>query len=105
MDLQKFAQAYAHAWCGDDPTKVAAFFAPNGSLKVNDSEPAVGRRAISEVAQGFMTAFPDMVVSFDRIEAKGERGHFQLDLDRYEHRPRRQRQIRASQRLRGLAFR
>src|SRR4029078_13058323 len=80
MDLQHFAQRYAHAWCSDDPAKVAAFFSANGSLKVNDGAPAVGRRAISEVAQGFMTAFPDMIVSFDRFEKKGERVHFHWTL-------------------------
>jgi len=80
MDLQHFAQRYAHAWCSDDPAKVAAFFSANGSLKVNDGAPAVGRRAISDVAQGFMTAFPDMIVSFDRLEKKADRVHFHWTL-------------------------
>jgi hypothetical protein len=80
MDLQRFAQRYAHAWCGDNPAGVAAFFSPNGSLKVNDGEPAVGRRAITEVAQSFMTALPDMIVSFDRLEKNGERAHFHWTL-------------------------
>ena len=34
--LEKFAQRYAKAWCSQDPKKVAAFFAENGSLSVND---------------------------------------------------------------------
>jgi hypothetical protein len=80
MDLQHFAQRYAHAWCSDDPARVAAFFSADGSLKVNDGVPAVGRRAIADVAQGFMTAFPDMIVSFDRLERKGERVHFHWTL-------------------------
>src|SRR5258705_8671967 len=80
MDLQSFAQRYAHAWCSDDPAEVAAFFSPNGSLKVNDGEAAVGRRAITEVAQSFMTALPDMIVSFDRLEKKGDRTHFHWTL-------------------------
>ena len=75
-NVQSFAQGYAKAWCSDVPERVAAFFSPSGSLKVNDGTPAVGRTAIAEVVRGFMTAFPDALVSFDRLERKGERVHF-----------------------------
>ena len=75
-NIQSFAQAYAKAWCSDKPDRVARFFAPNGSLKVNDGVPAVGRAAIAQVVQGFMTAFPDALVSFDRLDRKGDRVHF-----------------------------
>ena len=34
---------------------------------MNDAAPAVGRAAITEVARGFMTAFPDMVVAMDAL--------------------------------------
>jgi predicted ester cyclase len=34
---------------------------------VNDGAPAVGRDAIAEVAQGFMTAFPDTKVQMDDL--------------------------------------
>src|SRR6202140_2738648 len=66
-NLGDFAQRYTEAWCSHDPTSVAAFFSPNGSLSVNDSAPAVGRRAITEVAQGFMTTFPDLEVVMDQL--------------------------------------
>jgi len=79
-NLHTFAQRYAKAWCSDTPARVAAFFAETGSLKVNDGPPAVGRKAIAEVAQGFMTAFPDMVVSFDRLDLKNSRVHFHWTL-------------------------
>lgn len=75
-DTAAFAQAYAKAWCSDAPERVAAFFSPNGSLKVNDGAPAFGRAAIAEVVRGFMTAFPDAVVSFDRLEREGEHVNF-----------------------------
>src|SRR5689334_20943482 len=55
--LDKFAQRYARTWCSQDPESVAAFFAENGSLKVNGGTPAVGRAAIAEVARGFMRDF------------------------------------------------
>jgi steroid delta-isomerase-like uncharacterized protein len=66
-DLTKFAQRYAKAWCSQNPESVAAFFAENGSLTVNDGTPAVGRAAIADEAQGFMTTFPDMVVTIDKV--------------------------------------
>ncbi len=66
-ELQEFAGRYAKAWSSQDPTNVAKFYAEAASLRVNDDAPAVGRKAIAELAQGFMTAFPDMVVSFDKL--------------------------------------
>ena len=65
--LQNFGKKYAAAWCSQKPETVAALFAVDGSLKVNDAAPAVGREAITKVAQGFMTAFPDMVVAMDSV--------------------------------------
>jgi predicted ester cyclase len=66
-ELDEFAKRYAKAWCSQNPASVASFFAEGGSLRVNDAVPAVGRLAITEVARGFMTAFPDMVVTMDRL--------------------------------------
>jgi hypothetical protein len=65
--LYDFATRYTAAWCSQDPARVASFFAPNGSLKVNDAVPAVGRDAITGVARGFMSAFPDMRVLMDEV--------------------------------------
>jgi len=67
-DLAKiitFAKRYAEAWCSQNPESVVAFFAENGSLRVNDGPPAVGRAAIAEVARGFMRDLPDMIVTMD----------------------------------------
>jgi hypothetical protein len=69
--LNDFATLYAQAWCSQNPESVAAFFAENGSLKVNNEAPAVGRVAIAAIARGFMRDFPDMVVTFDRLEPRG----------------------------------
>src|SRR5712691_13120659 len=65
--LTRFAQGYAKAWCSQNPESVAAFFAENGSLSVNNGPPAVGRAAIAKEAQAFMTAFLDMVVTMDDV--------------------------------------
>ena len=69
--LRAMAVAYTAAWCSQDPSRVAAFFAPDGSLRVNDAAPAVGRDAIAAVAQAFMTAFPDMRVLMDDLAIEG----------------------------------
>ncbi|MBC7651954.1 MAG: ester cyclase [Deinococcales bacterium] len=65
--LTDFAKKYTAAWCSQKPENVASFFVTNGSLKVNADLPAVGREAITKVALGFMTAFPDMKVAMDSI--------------------------------------
>lgn len=69
-ELKAFAGHYARAWCSRDPEKVAAFFSENGSLRVNDGVPAVGREAVAEVVRGFMAAFPDMQVALDDLVAQ-----------------------------------
>jgi|ERR1700722_11455346 len=78
--LAEFAQRYATAWCSQDAASVAAFYAADGSLSVNDGPPAVGRSAIMEVAQSFMTAFPDMRVIMDKVLAHGDRAEFHWTL-------------------------
>ena len=78
--LTKFATRYAEAWCSQNPESVAAFFAENGSLSVNDGPAAVGRAAIAEIAQGFMRDFPDMIVTFDKLEPKSNATAFDWTL-------------------------
>src|SRR5437762_14391926 len=68
--LDKFAQRYAKAWCSQNPDSVAAFFAERGSISINNGPPAVGRAAIAKEAQAFMTTFPDMVVTFDKLDSQ-----------------------------------
>ena len=79
-ELRKFAQRYAKAWCSQNPESVAAFHAENGSLSVNDGPPAVGRAAVAEEARGFMTTFPDMVVTMDEVtrDSEGTKFHWTL---------------------------
>ena len=71
--LLDFASRYTAAWCSQDAASVAKFFAPGGSLTINGGTPSVGRGAITEAAQGFMTAFPDLNVYMDDLlEKKGK---------------------------------
>src|SRR6266478_880252 len=78
--LKKFAKRYAEAWCSQDPDKVAAFFVERGSISINDGPPAVGCAAIANEAQAFMTTFPDMVVTMDKLvrDEEGTKFHWTL---------------------------
>ena len=69
-ELTRFAERYAKAWCSQNPESVAAFFAQRGSISINNGPPAVGRAAIAREAQAFMTTFPDMIVTFDKLEPR-----------------------------------
>ena|SRR5437763_702898 len=79
-ELTRFAQRYAKAWRSQNPENVAAFFAENGSLSVNDGPRAVGRAAIAEEAQGFMTTFSDMILIMDKVsrDPDGTKFHWTL---------------------------
>jgi hypothetical protein len=79
-ELTNFANGYTEAWCSQSAASVAAFFSPEGSLKVNESPAAVGRNAITEVAQGFMTAFPDLKVIMDGLELLGSGAVYRWSL-------------------------
>ena len=71
--LDEFARSYAAAWCSHSASKVAALYSESGSLTVNDGPPAIGRKAVANAAQGFMTAYPDLIVRFDSLEPNGDR--------------------------------
>lgn len=82
VQLRDLAQRYTAAWCSGDPARVAGFFAPEGSLGVNDGTAAVGRAAIADVARGFMTAFPDLRVSLDDLRIQdGSRAVYHWTLE------------------------
>jgi len=67
-ELTEFARRYARAWCSGDPEKVGAFYAEGALISVNDGPPT----AIVDVARGFLRDFPDMAVTLDKLEARGD---------------------------------
>ncbi|UCD62477.1 MAG: ester cyclase [Flavobacteriaceae bacterium] len=67
FDLEIFARSYAQAWGSKRPEFVASYFAKDGSLQVNNGAPAQGTEEITEVAKGFMDAFPDIIVTMDSL--------------------------------------
>ncbi len=78
--LRDLAERYTAAWCGQDAGSVSAFYAANGSLSINDGTPAVGRPAIADVAQSFMTPFPDLRVVMDGVLLEGDRAEYRWTL-------------------------
>lgn len=74
--LNQFATRYAAAWSGQDPVAFAAFYAEDGTFRINDGEVSVGREAIEATARSFMTSFPDMVVQLDELHRAGDYVHF-----------------------------
>jgi hypothetical protein len=79
-ELNSFGKKYAQAWSGQNPDRVAEFFAEKGALTVNDGESAIGREAITKVAKGFMDAFPDMVVLMDSLITRSGKIQFHWTL-------------------------
>ena len=71
--LRQFALDYTAAWCSMDAKRVAAHFAPQGSLVINGGNPAIGRAAIAATADSFYLALPDMQVYFDDLVIDGHR--------------------------------
>lgn len=80
FDLEIFAKSYAQVWCSQRPNFVSSFFAEDGVLQVNDGVPAKGTEAITNVAKGFMDAFPDLVVSMDSLITKSNKTRFYWTL-------------------------
>ena len=78
--VQAFAARYTDAWCSQDPSRVASFFTEDGSLAINGGPPAIGRTAIARAAHGFMSAFPDLLVAMDGVEAEGDRTTYRWTL-------------------------
>ena len=78
--LLDFAERYTAAWCSQDAASVAAFYAPGGSLSVNEGAPAVGRSAIADVVQSYMTAFPDLRVILDEVTSRDGRTYYHWTL-------------------------
>ena len=78
--LHDFARRHTEAWCSQDPARVAEHYAPEGSLTINGGTPSVGRAAITEAAQSFMTGFPDMQVIMDELVTQEDGAEYRWTL-------------------------
>jgi len=61
--IEELARGYTEAWCSHDAARVAAYYIPSGTIAINGGEPA----GIAEVANSFITAFPDIEVLMDDL--------------------------------------
>ncbi|GJL83334.1 MAG: hypothetical protein DHS20C01_29680 [marine bacterium B5-7] len=77
---QEMAVEYTKAWCSHDPNAVAAFYAEDGSIVINDGEPSKGRTEIAAMAQAFYNDFPDLVVEMDDIRTSGTHAVYRWTL-------------------------
>ena len=78
--LMTFGTKYTAAWCSQEAVRVAALYAENGSLTINEGTPFVGRTAITAAAQDFMTTFPDMVVGMDDVSLQEDHAVYRWTL-------------------------
>lgn len=67
QQMVEFAQKYTDAWNSNQPENMALFYAEDGMLTINNGTPSVGRKQLTETAQSFMEAFPDMVLTMDSL--------------------------------------
>ncbi len=79
--VREMGQRYAAAWSSGDPAAVAAFYAEDGHIAINKGEPIVGRAALTEMAAGFYSEFPDLVVHMDDIRLAGDHAIFVWTLE------------------------
>jgi uncharacterized protein (TIGR02246 family) len=70
--MQAFADAYTRAWNSHDPASVAAFYAADGEIVINGDDPHVGTDGVENMADGYLQAFPDIHLSMDALERRGE---------------------------------
>ena len=66
--VEQLAEAYAEAWCSRDPEQVASYYVPGGTIAINGGDAT----AISEVAEAFIAAFPDIEVFMDDVVLRGD---------------------------------
>lgn len=80
-DAEELGTRYTEAWCSHDPDAVASFYAPDGRITINDGEPSVGRSQVAEMARGFYSGFPDLIVRMDSIRTSGTYCVYQWTLE------------------------
>jgi len=70
--MQAFAQGYTNAWNSHIGENMAAYYAEDGRLTVNDGTPSVGREQLASTAKSYMDAFPDLKLTMDSLVMEGE---------------------------------
>jgi uncharacterized protein (TIGR02246 family) len=79
--LKEIAENYAAAWSSKSPEAVASYYADDGQISINRGDTSKGRGAIVEMAAGFYSEFPDLVVHCDDVRASGTHAIFVWTLE------------------------
>lgn len=72
MAENELAAAYTAAWNTGRPEAVAAFFAAEGAITINDGIPWEGRDRVAEMAAGFYADIPDLNLVCDGLRTSGD---------------------------------
>ena len=72
MAENEFAAAYTAAWNTGRPEAVAAFFAAEGAITINDGVPWEGRDRVAQMAAGFYADIPDLNLVCDGLRTSGD---------------------------------
>ena len=80
-EIRDLAARYAAAWSSQSPEAVASFFEEQGTISINGGDAIVGRAAIAEMAKGFYSEFPGLVVHLDEIRTAGSNAIFLWTLE------------------------
>jgi uncharacterized protein (TIGR02246 family) len=65
------AKAYTAAWNTGSAAAVAAFYAEDGGIVINNGEPWKGRNRVADMAAGFFADVPDMQLVCDQVRCAG----------------------------------
>lgn len=75
-ELEALGRRYADAWSSNDPGALAAYYAEDGTFRINDGEVSAGRAEIAATAASFMESFPDMIVRLVKVTREGDYVNF-----------------------------
>lgn len=72
MTAEALAAAYTGAWNTGNPDAVAAFFAADGAIIINNGSPWQGRAGVAQMAAGFFADIPDLSLRCDAARGAGD---------------------------------
>jgi len=74
--VAQMAADYTAAWCSKSAEAVAAHYAPEGEIVINEGDPWSGRAKVQEMAEGFYADVPDLDLKCDSIRCSGRHALF-----------------------------
>jgi uncharacterized protein (TIGR02246 family) len=71
-DIGALASVYTAAWNSGSPTAIAACYAQDGQIVINNGEPWEGRDRVAAMAEGFFAEVPNLSLVCDGIRGAGD---------------------------------